>query len=301
MYGEFNIFSNHETLLQDLLENEPKFVLNFAASYLNNSRKEYLVMALLEVLKVPYTGVDGRHLLYATHKRMAKQLLDQFPKEIKTPQEQLYYKGMDLASLDYPVFVKLALGDGSIGIYEGSLAKTPSDLQKALDVLKEKHFELFEKGVLLQEFLGGPEYTVALIGNPGKGFRRIGIGKVIYNNSTGNSPKFKSFETKNATVLKSKATGSTTDYGKCDLNSQQQDQIFSMCEKAFEVLSIRDYGRFDVRFSESSNLPKLIDANPNPSWDRTASFSLVAALNSISYFEVVSGWIDAMLDRLNMK
>jgi D-alanine-D-alanine ligase len=80
----FSFFDNHNTLIQDLLSSRGKvdFVFNLCdEGYYNDARKELHIPALLEILRIPYTGSGPQCLAFCYDKSLVRGIA----KELEIP------------------------------------------------------------------------------------------------------------------------------------------------------------------------------------------------------------------------
>src|SRR5256714_5896852 len=147
-------------LPQKLALSRPDLVFNMAEGFRGQSR-EALVPAICEYLNIPYTGSDPLTLALSLHKGRTK--------------ETLAYRGVPTApftcieaaaqiermALTYPVFVKpVAEGSGK-GVFATNLCANAAALRERARFLLERYAE----PVLVETYLPGPEFTVAILGN----------------------------------------------------------------------------------------------------------------------------------------
>ncbi|HYL21640.1 MAG TPA: hypothetical protein VEU74_07750 [Gemmatimonadales bacterium] len=145
---------------QQLATARPDLVFNMAEG-LHGQSREALVPAICEYLSVPYTGSDPLTLALSLHKGRTK--------------ETLAYRGVPTApficvevladlervTLPFPVFVKpVAEGSGK-GVFTSNLCATPRALRQRVRFLLERYAE----PVLIETYLPGPEFTIAILGN----------------------------------------------------------------------------------------------------------------------------------------
>jgi D-alanine-D-alanine ligase len=145
---------------QNLALARPDLVFNMAEG-LHGQSREALVPAICEYLDVPYTGSDPLTLALALHKGRTKEILAF--RGVPTAPFAWVETRADLArlALPYPMFVKpVAEGSGK-GIFTSNLCGTPAELAERVAFLLERYAE----PVLVETYLPGPEFTVAILGN----------------------------------------------------------------------------------------------------------------------------------------
>src|SRR2546422_765885 len=145
---------------QNLVLARPDLVFNMAEG-LHGQSREALVPAICEYLNIPYTGSDPLTLALSLHKGRTKETLAYrgVPTApftcIEAPQQ------IERMALTYPVFVKpVAEGSGK-GVFASNLCANAAALRKRARFLLERYAE----PVLVETYLPGPEFTVAILGN----------------------------------------------------------------------------------------------------------------------------------------
>lgn len=143
-----------------LADTRPDLVFNLAEG-LHGPNRESHVPAICEFLGIPYTGSDPLTLSLALHKARAKEILTS--RGVATAPFVLVHRPADLdrIRLRYPLFVKpVAEGSGK-GIFVENLCAGPAELRDRVRALLER----YAQPVLVESYLPGPEFTVAILGN----------------------------------------------------------------------------------------------------------------------------------------
>src|SRR5437667_858430 len=160
LFGSVIRLEADQFLPQKLALSRPDLVFNLAEGFHGQSR-EALVPAICEYLTIPSPGSDPLTLALSLHKGRTK--------------ETLAYRGVPTApftcieaveqiehmALPYPVFVKpVAEGSGK-GVFATNLCANVAALRQRARFLLERYAE----PVLVETYLPGPEFTVAILGN----------------------------------------------------------------------------------------------------------------------------------------
>ena len=134
---------------------------NLAESFAGNDTADYCIAAYLELLTKKYTGCGARGLLYCQDKGVAKKILEFHG--IHTPVFARSYRGrLDFShDLEFPVIVKPAREDGSIGIEFNAVVSSIRELMERIDWLHTH----FDSPVLIEEYVEGREIYVGVLGN----------------------------------------------------------------------------------------------------------------------------------------
>ena len=275
----------HATLLDRLRSDPPDLVLNLCdAGYANEATQELHVPALLEVLGVPYTGSPPSAMVLCYDKPLVTLLANSLG--IPAPRECTVGPTDAIDTLDvvYPAFVKPAAGDGSVGINRGAVVSDAAALTRQLQWFRA---ELPGRAAVVQEYLPGEEYGMAVLGNPGR-LRALPPLVVDYSALPADLPPILAFESK---------TGPATPYEEIAIQRAPLDEatiatLFDRAARLFERLGCRDYARFDFRTAADGTI-KLMEVNPNPAWSREAKLALMARFEGLAYPQLLETIVEA--------
>jgi len=134
-------------------------VFNIAEG-IHGRNREAQVPALLELLGIPYTGSDPATLSLALDKVLAKRIVKQAG--LLTPEFMVMHTGKERLpkELKFPVIVKPIAEGSSKGVFGISVAENEQELRDIASMLLGK----YRQDALVEEFLTGREFTVALLG-----------------------------------------------------------------------------------------------------------------------------------------
>lgn len=287
----FTYVDNHKTLIKRLIDNPPSFVFNLCdEGYNNNAILELHVPAVLEMLGIPYTGSGPACLATCYNKAIVRALAADL--NIPVPLETYYDPSDQAANLPsiFPALLKPSCGDSSIGITKDAVVSNAKELMSYLKKLRQ---QMPGMPILIQEFLPGSEYSVALIGNPGR-FESLPVLEVDYSALPKGLPKLLSYESK---WLPESPYWSEIKYKEAELDEDVRRKMIDYSALLFERLDCRDYARFDFR-ADSSGTVKLLEVNPNPGWCWDGKFNLMAGFAGIEYQELLDKVLKAARDRV---
>ncbi len=282
--GAFEKFKKHR----------PQIVFNIAEGMHGTSR-EAQIPAMLEMLRVPYTGSDPLTLALCLDKAMAKVVLQHHG--IPTPPFRVAgVKGAPgLPSL--PAIVKPLREGSSKGITNSSLVRTRKQLKEEIQrVVSEYH-----QPALVEKFLPGREFTAALLGN-GNDVEVLPIVEIRFDELPGSMNPIYSFEAKWIwdTVEKPLEIFSCPAKIPASLRKKIQDR----CRAAFSVLGVRDWCRIDVRLDEAGE-PHILELNPLPGIlpnpDANSCFPKAARTAGISYDELIERVLETACRRVGLE
>jgi len=294
----FKYLTNHDTLIQDLIKIREKGELDIVFNlcdegYSNVAREELHVPALLEILRIPYTGSGPQCLAYCYDKSLVRGIAEEMG--IPIP-EAFFIKPEDTAfelPFGFPVIVKPNFGDSSFGITQRSVTNNFEELVNAISEIREKFG--YDKPVLVEKFLSGKDLSVGIVGNPPESYMVLPIIEEDYSALPPELPRICGYEAKwlsdspywNLQSIPSK------------LPEETEKFIVECCLKLFERLECRDYSRFDWRLDSEGN-PKLLEVNPNPGWCWDGHLAKMAKIAGMSYTEMFKMILHTAEQRLKL-
>jgi D-alanine-D-alanine ligase len=246
--------------------------------------REAQVPALLEAYGIPYTFSDPLVLSMTLHKGMAKHVVRDLG--VPTPDFTVVESEEDISSIDlpYPLFAKpVAEGTGK-GVT--STSKIMSGRQLA--VACKRLLIAYRQPVLLETFLPGREFTVAILGT-GKNARAMGVMEVILRENA--EPDVYSYRNKEW----------------CEECVEYQLVKDEMAERAKEVallawrgLGCVDAGRVDIR-SDENGIPNFMEVNPLAGLHPEHSdLCIIATKAGMTYEELIERIVFSALDRYSL-
>ncbi|MBI3006647.1 MAG: ATP-grasp domain-containing protein [Ignavibacteriales bacterium] len=282
----------NEEAYDKLLAVQPDIVFNIAEGFHSPSR-EAQIPAILDLLGIPYTGSDPVTLGICLDKAHTKEILSYH--RIPTPEFAVVGNMGDFTADEFPLpaIVKPLHEGSSKGIFNASVVRTNESLrQRILQTLTE-----YEEPVLVERFLEGREFTVALIGN-GKHLRVLPVVEIRFDSlPKGVNPVY-SYEAKWIWDQ----TDHPIDVLQCParIDARLEGEIKDICTRAFKVLRCYDWCRIDVRLDEQ-NKPYVLEVNPLPGIipnpKEHSSFPCAARAAGFDY----NGMINAVLESAIMR
>jgi D-alanine-D-alanine ligase len=148
------------TLYDRLRELRPDICFNICEGHFGDSR-ESQVPAILEMLRIPYTGSQVLTLALALDKPMTKRVLTYHG--LPTPAFQVFERLNEPLNTDliFPLFAKPSRQGTGMGINPQSIVHDESQLRIQIARLLEEYRE----PVLIERFIDGRDVTVGMVGN----------------------------------------------------------------------------------------------------------------------------------------
>ncbi|MGE3953870.1 MAG: methyltransferase domain-containing protein [Parachlamydiales bacterium] len=289
----FSYLDDHSKYLTLLTQHPPSFVFNLCdEGYRNDATHELHVPALLEMLGIPYSGGGPACLAHCYNKGLVRAWAKEMG--IAVPDELFLEGSSGSAAIpaELPAFVKPVRGDSSLGITQKAVVKTADELIAYCDWLRAT---LPGESFLVQEYLTGREFSVALIGNEGD-FAFLPILEVDYSALPEGLPPILGYESK---WLPDSPYWTSIKYRRAALPEWQARQLFDSSVLLFQRLGCRDYARFDYR-ADKNGVIKLLEVNPNPSWCWDGKGNLMAEMNGWDYSTFLGKVLNAARDRLGL-
>ncbi|MGA9365745.1 MAG: ATP-grasp domain-containing protein [Bacteroidota bacterium] len=273
---------------------KPDFAFNMAEGWGGPSR-EAQIPVLLELLEIPYTGSDPLTLCICLDKSRTKEIL--LAHGISTPSFTVVSvkDELDDVHLNYPLIVKPLYEGSSKGVFDSSVVRTPQQLEtESLRVMRS-----YGQPALIEEFLPGREFTVALLGN-GKHVRVLPIIESKFDHLPSHASPINSFEAKWVWDTIDRPM----DVLECPakISSTLQREIENLCRQVFSILRCRDWCRIDLRLDAGGG-PNILEVNPIPGVlpnpEEHSFFPTAAAAAGLSYDDMINEVVSAALARYN--
>ncbi len=147
-------------LAESLPKWKPDICFNISEGHWGDSRESH-VPALLEMMRIPYTGSGVLTLALCLDKPMTKRVLAFHG--LPTPAFQVFERAdeaMD-ADLAFPLFVKPSREGTGMGVSADSIVKSEVELRDRL----AGHLGRYRQPILVEQFIQGREVTLGCTGN----------------------------------------------------------------------------------------------------------------------------------------
>jgi D-alanine-D-alanine ligase len=265
-------------LLNEIKTKKPDIVFNLLEQFNNDSKMEYNLVALLELLGVSYTGCNSKGLLMAKDKALSKKILKHH--HIGTANFYTLPKNKKKKipkTVKFPLIVKCLFEEASLGISQASIV---NNIDKLTERIKFIH-ESLDQDAIIEEFIEGREMFVGIIGN--KQLKTLPIWELSFKNADSPEKEIYSQRAKwNEKYRKRK--GIMTKEAKLD--STLENKIIMACKKVYQVLNLSGYARIDMRVTNEGKI-YILEANPNPNIASDDEFAKSAQHIGIKYSELL--------------
>jgi D-alanine-D-alanine ligase len=283
------VFDDVGALVEKIRGFAPDVVFNLCESFFNERSNEPNIPALLELLKVPYTGATPDSLLLCKDKALAKTILVYH--RIRIPKFVVSHKRRPLRTLrrfGFPAFVKPLGEESSDGIAKASFAKTEAEVIDRARFIHEK----LGCDAMVEEYIEGRELYVGVLGN-----RKLTVfppRELFFGDMPDSEPKFATRKAKWDDAYRIKwgiRNGPAS-----ALPPGIDKKLIELARRVYMLLKIQGFGRVDLRLTLEGELV-FLEANPNPSLARIDDFASAAKTGGLDYETLIQRIIDAARTR----
>jgi len=252
----------------DVSENAANDLKGFEFAY-NTLHGKYgedgCIQGLLEILKIPYTGCGVMSSAICMNKEYTKRVMS----GAKIPLIKSVYllSGENpiekVKELKYPLMIKPVSEGSSFGM---SKVNNESELAEAVENARKYNSE-----VLIEEYLTGISATVGVLEKDGKAFATEILEL---------RPKKEWYD------YEAKYTKGMTEFIlPAELSTEMTKKVKETAVKAFEVCGCSGVSRVD--FLIADNIPYVLEVNTNPGMTDTSDLPAQAAVDGITYDNLV--------------
>ena len=268
------IYSDVGKMLEGLSRRKPDMVFNMAETFGDSVMGDMLVAAILESQGYRYTGGGPGELYLSQDKGLSKKLLEF--EGILYPRFAVFSRAADFetgGNLRMPLFVKPLRADSSIGIGAKSLVHDTGSLMKQVDKI---HRDL-EDAALAEEFIEGREFFVGIVGNIKP--QALPPIEVDFTGFPDGQPRILDSRAKwNEASKEYKGTRSVI----ADIPDELRARLQKVSIDAYRALRVRDYGRVDLRLTETGDI-YVLEVNASCYLEEESELAMAAKAAGIEY------------------
>ncbi|MBI4227247.1 MAG: ATP-grasp domain-containing protein [Candidatus Omnitrophica bacterium] len=262
-------------------------VFNIAEGVGGRSRESQIPM-LLEARGIPCVGADALSLGISLDKVVAKQVF--MADGIPTPR---FFVVRDAAALTasplpFPLIVKPRHEGSSKSLSDKSLVRSLGALKAQAEWL----IRTYRQPALVEQFIAGTEFTVAVIGNDPP--EALPVVQVEIDGRTDLGDLFYTFSRINAPGLTYRCPAKISPAAEAELRR--------LAVRAYEAIECRDFGRVDFRV-DGQGRPYVLEINPLPSLSTEDVFTPIAERLGVSHQAMIQRILNVAIARchLNLK
>jgi len=260
-------------------------VLNISEGFKGRNR-ESQVPALLDLYNIPFVGADALTLGVTLDKVVAKKCF--MADGIPTPR---YFKAtlednlFELNTIGFPLFVKTLHEGTSKGITHASRVENFQQLKVQVEHICRN----YKQPALVEEFIKGTEFTVAVIGNnPPK---PMPVVQYAISGKTALGNEFYSYRHVAEKLVEHICPA--------PIDEKLALSLQDLALRVYKSVDCRDFGRIDFRVDQAGN-PYVLEINPLPNLNPDDVFVLFGSTVKMSYNQIINKIIDEALIRLGL-
>jgi len=253
--------------------------------------REAQIPAMLEMLQIPYTGSPPLAQAIVLDKSKTKEIL--IANKIPTLPYQLLKSRDDKfdRSLKFPLIVKPLSEGSSAGITNKSVVYDEASLYKQVDYISAT----FGEKSLIEPYLEGREFSIAMLGNPPK------VLPILESDHSMLPKKYMPFDSLEVKWFYEIATSGKHLKCPAKISQELEKKINRICLDVWKVIGIRDWCRIDIRCDKKEN-PYVLEVNSPPGCtppehDPASYFPLIARSMGVDYENLLSMIIETALSR----
>ncbi len=248
---------------------------------------------MLEFLNIPYTGSDPLTLSICLDKARTKEILSY--SKIPTPEFLVIDQNDDIEKIEFsfPAIVKPIAEGSSKGIFNSSVVFNKEDLLNEI----EKVHKIYNQPALIEKFLSGKEFTVAVLGN-GSEAKVLPIIEMKYEELPEGLLPIYSYEAK--WIFDTRENPLNIYECPAKIDSELKKLIEKIALKTYHILRCRDWSRIDMRLDENG-IPNVLEINPLPGIlpdpNDNSCYPKAARAAGLSYSEMINAVLNAARKR----
>ncbi len=288
-------FNNLPKTLENLRHSNVDLVFNICDGINNSTLLEPHSAALLDILQIPYTGSNMFTIGLSADKIRFKKLLKFH--DIPMPSWDYAYTMDDHINeeLEYPLIVKPANTDDSIGLTNSSVVTNPAELRLEL----ERIIVGLGRPALIEEFVEGDEYDVCVMGNHGDDLCVLPVTRYKFKKlPKGTWPIF-TYHAKwedDSMIMDNVITERPAK----KVSKKLLSLISEIALDTYTILDCHDYGRIEFRIDKNGN-PFVLELNSNPSLHQEGTFAASAKLDEMNQGDLIEEIINLAISRYQSK
>jgi len=286
---------------------KPDICFNICEGHFGDAR-ESQIPALLEMMRIPYTGSKVLTLALALDKPMTKRVI--MFNDLPTPDFQTFERIHEPLEpgMKFPLFVKPSREGTGMGVSRKSIVYNEDEMRDQIAAIIEK----YKQPVLVERYIEGREVTVGFVGNlvspvaqrlpTDENAGRIEEGLRFLPPMEVDLAPFSDSDTVYSNRLKVDLADKLNYMCPAPITDEQKDELNWLAAAVFRVLGALDVSRVDFRLDMHDNYrPYILEINPLPGLSPIISDLVIEAAGAgIGHTELVNMILEAALKRYSM-
>ena len=288
-----NIYAKLESSKKNL-----DLLLNLSEGISNGADREAQIPMIAEILGIPYTGPGPLSAALILNKSRAKEIWR--ANGVRTANWQLFRRSNEtlISTLSYPLIVKPNSEGSGIGIKSSSVVKNVQELQSAVNHLVNE----YHADALVEEYLPGREFTVALIGND-EDLTTLPIVEINFDAFPQGAPRVDTYEAKFVYGATGLSEMHSTEFCPALLTQDLENEINRLSKAAYTTIGCLDFGRVDLRMDDNNNV-YVMEINHPPGMmsdpDESSFFTIAGRVAGLDFNQLIGNILSSAIKRLSL-
>lgn len=258
-----------------LLEHRPDAVFNVVEAIFRMGELAPVVPAILEKLRVPFTGCGSAPMAVAGDKPLAKRLLRLAGLPTPDWHEQPFEDVRDGRSY----IVKSATEDASLGLDDGAVVSGADTVRARAEACRQEYGGRW----FAEAYVEGREFNISVLEERGTP-RVLPIPEMTFEHWEPGRPRIVGYGAKWEDGSP-EFRGTVRRFGIDGEEPELCRELTRLTESAWSLFGLRGFARVDFRVDRQLR-PTILEINPNPGLEPDAGFAAAAAEAGIPYPEL---------------
>lgn len=270
--------------ISDIKAINPDFVFNLVEGVDNDGQLITIAPAILDYLKIPYTGCTKESMFLTSNKVLTKKMMQL--NGIPTAEWVTTDNAKDNVFLENERYiVKAVWEDASIGLDEDAVV-SPTSKEDLINIIKAKN-EKYKIEFFAERYIHGRDFTISMIAR-----KQMPVCEVTFFGYY-DDDKVRVFDY-NAKWIKN-----TPEYDNTDIDFEFKgvdgviEQMQKIADKCWDIFDLKGYARVDFRVDEEGK-PFVLEINPNPCISRGIMFDKMMHEGKVDYVDGIKTIIEDM-------
>jgi D-alanine-D-alanine ligase len=295
------------TVVDTVRKFKPDICFNICESHFGDAR-EAQVPAILEKLRIPYTGSKVLCLALGLDKPMTKRVLTYH--DLPTPDFQTFERVDEPLDekMQFPLFVKPSREGTGMGVTAKSIVNNEAELREQVGLMINR----YQQAALVETFIEGREVTVGMVGNlvgpvarrlpHNEDLPRIQSGLRFFPPMEVDLSPYLETDAVYANRLKVALADQLNYICPAPLDDDMVDELNWLAAAVFRVTGALDVARVDFRLNVHEDWkPYILEINPLPGLSPGISDIVIeAAAEGVGHAELVNMILETALRRYGM-
>ena len=272
------VYDDLTPIRKALSEFKPHIIFMLLEEFHGVVTYDQAIASYLELMRQKYTGCNPRGLLLSHDKALSKKILTYH--RIPTPRFVVFPKNRAIRPskrLEYPLLVKSATEDASLGISQASIVNDQAALIERVTFMHEK----IDTDAMVEEYVPGSELYVGVLGNDR--VQTLPVWEVDF----GSMSEDVRIATRKVKWDRKYQRKHGIDTGKCkSLSPELQKAVQHVSKRVFKALEMSGYARIDLRVRDDGRI-FVLEANANPDITYGEDFAESAETIGIKYDDLI--------------